>query len=69
MPEAFAPILEMIVDYKFVIAAVPFVIAGLLALSAWSRWVFTYFEVDEYGLTRKLGPFYGNTIPLRAIQV
>jgi len=67
-PYFFTPIFERIDAYNPLIATAPFFIAGAFALGAWSQWLFTFFQIDEYGLTYQLGPFFQNTIPLRAIQ-
>jgi hypothetical protein len=47
---------------------VPLAIAAFMFLTSWGLWSMSYFEVDDYGFTYKIGPFAQNTIPLRAIQ-
>jgi Bacterial PH domain len=39
-----------------------------MILTSFGLWSMSYFEVDDYGFTYKIGPFVQNAIPLRAIQ-
>lgn len=51
-----------------VYTALPLIGAMLVTLSAWSWWSISYFELDGYTLSYKLGPFFSNRIPLRSVQ-
>ena len=55
-------------DHPYIFVIIPFIIALFQILMAWSWWSISYFQVDNYALTYKMGPFISNTIPLRAIQ-
>jgi uncharacterized membrane protein YdbT with pleckstrin-like domain len=60
--------LQTFFDYSFFFITLPLIFAVASALWTLGQWQFTSFKVDTYGLTYRLGPFFENTIPLRAIQ-
>jgi hypothetical protein len=67
-PEVVLAILRGFYEHRILCAGVPLAIAAFMFLTSWGLWSMSYFEVDDYGFTYKVGPFAQNTIPLRAIQ-
>jgi len=67
-PEPVLVILQAFYGHGALCAGVPLAIAAFMVLTSWGLWFISYFEVDDYGFTYKIGPFVQNTIPLRAIQ-
>jgi hypothetical protein len=67
-PEPALAILRGFYEHRILCAGAPLAFASFMFLTSWGLWSLSYFEVDDYGFTYKVGPFAQNTIPLRAIQ-
>lgn len=61
-------IVEAFYAHSLFFVAIPFAIATIMTFVAWTWWRISYFQIDEYGITYKMGPFQSNTIPLRNVQ-